>query len=127
MARCSSCNLLCAVDPQVDSVDVNIDEEALSVEVSAEISLLSQCCSDTVGSATGEGTFEVNIEHDDGCEGGEWEVDENGYEETDWYTGKGRGMRHYYGASVTFRVHCSECDAEDEQTVDVGEMASAFS
>lgn len=126
MARCSSCNLLCAVEPQIDNVDVDCDGEH-TVSVSVDISLLSQCCSDTTGSATAEGSYNFELEHADGCEGGEWEAEENGYEETDWFTGKGRGMRHYYGASVTYRIHCSECDVEDEQTVDVGEMASAFS
>lgn len=118
--------MLCAVEPQVDNVDVDCDGVS-TVSVSVDISLLSQCCSDTTGSASAEGSYSFELEHAEDCEDGEWVAEDAGYEETDWYIGKGRGTRHYYGASVTYRVYCTVCDVDEEATVDVGEMASAFS
>lgn len=145
---CSSCNKFASVDVECDEATVEGEPDGL--DVSVELRLVSQCCSDTVAEATAEGSLSIDIEHgtkeceavhEEGKEcdcdltcDEEWLI-EGEPEPTDWYyaparkDGKPTPMRyqkHFYGADVTVTVSCTACGVSESDIVQVGEQASSF-
>lgn len=79
-----------------------------------------------------EGGPEVTEEADDvmcDAEESDLEIEDEGAESTEDYRPPGRPARyqkHFYGAEVSVKIHCSKCEAEDTFQVKVEEQASAF-
>lgn len=135
---CSGCSKFASVDAEVDDVQVD-DNDAESAELSAEIRLVSQCCSETVAECSVSDSFSFTVEHEPTCvepeDGYTFEIDVDGFDPTDWYDGKPdkkgkmppiRYQRHFYGVEGTFTATCQTCDAAGSVEYSMGEAASSF-
>lgn len=127
MARCSSCEKFCGIEQAEPEIDLSI--EGSSVSGNLELELTSECCGDTVKTATVEVDFE--IEHD--CKKSddpEFELSDEQAEADDRYEGRpgapARYRRHFYGANVTATATCDGCDETIELAGWFGEQASSF-
>lgn len=144
---CSGCSKFASVEVECDEAMVEGDPST-DLDVSAELRLVSQCCSSEVATATAEGSISIQIEHgtkeceteheskcdcDLTCDD-EFEISADA-EPTDWYYAKPRKdgkptpmryQKHFYGADVTVTVSCSGCGVSESDTVQIGEQASSF-
>lgn len=132
MPRCPDCNKFVSIemgDPEIDSSEVN------DSVIQGVIHLTKTCmeCGTELEEAYPE--FEIDIqgqvpegkgegEHDmkDECE---WSIGDEEAESNERSEGRGRYMKMFYGADLTFSVICS-CGHEAEVTGDVFEQASYF-
>jgi endogenous inhibitor of DNA gyrase (YacG/DUF329 family) len=134
MARCPDCNKFVPVEsgePEVQSVSVEDSQRDGGKEtgnVNAEVRLTVVCgeCSTELSEAVLTEFAQFELEHKSQDCSGELEAEEGDVEATDDYEGKGRGMKHFYGATLSVRVYCPECEAEVEVEVDFREQASSF-
>lgn len=127
MARCPSCNQFASNDLEVDDVSADCDGD--SVEITTELSLMSACCGDTMATAAPSDSLEIpGMDHTAECDedARQFSVEITSEDPTDWFEGKGRGARHFYGVDVFLTITCDECGAEGTLDCRVGEQASSF-
>ena len=131
MNKCNSCGKLCGLEPEEpEAQDPTIERDGHGkVKISGEVEMIlnSACCGDQVKSANESYEVEASVDHEfdtDDCDP-EVEVDDTDAE--DRYEGKGRSMRHFYGAVVRGHIDCA-CGKEGIGTFEakVECQASAF-
>lgn len=128
--RCPDCNKFVSNEqgePELDlSVTQGDDGEA---ELSGSVRLTLNCadCGSELAEANPDIEETVQMEHNEGCEGGDLSVEDESAEAVDRYDAakNPRYSRHYYGAEITCTIKCS-CGAEVEHTFTVEEQASGF-
>jgi len=131
--RCPDCNKFVGNEPREPelNIEASLDyapgEKPGAASVTGDVRLVLACsdCSTELAEATLDVDVEVKLEHRDFDGQHEVTLDGESAENTDRFEGKGRGMRHYYGAEVSGTLRCS-CGAEGELSVTVEEQASGF-
>ena len=131
MNRCNSCSKLCGLEQEEpEAQDPSVERAGHGkVKVSGDVEMMlnSACCGDIVKTANESYEVDADVDHEfdtDECDP-LVEVDETESEER--FEGKGRGMRHFYGAVVRGHIDC-ECGAENIGTFEakVECQSSAF-
>lgn len=129
--RCSSCGLLCSVEVEILSTDLNVDSDGC-VNGTVEMVMDSSCCGDEVAQAD----VELNppeagpyVPEECKCKADErnLEIEEKGDNEvTDEYVGKGKRPKHFYIAQIPVEVACTTCGKVREFTMTGKAQASEF-
>lgn len=123
--RCPDCNKFVSLDlndPEVDGaieVDVDYTDGTATGAVKCEVHIVRVCgeCSTELKEANLELTAEF-APPPKGEKDHEFEAEEISVDSTERSTGKGRGLKSFYGAEVSFKVTCScGCDFEYEGTM----------
>lgn len=128
--RCNDCNKLCSVEqgePEIFSDETREEDGSMYVTAEVRLVLTSGCCGSEVAEANLElSELEIDLthEHDKAKGAQEFDVDLSA-EATDRYEGKGRGQRHFYGATVEATAKCS-CGWSNANSGKVEEQASSF-
>lgn len=110
--RCPDCNKFVGndqMDPEVESLDVNGDQ------ITAQVRIANACdqCSTELTEASLEMEDDISAEleaHREKCKDAEFTAEETESERDTKGEGKGRYMKTFYGAKVSYSVTCSECD-----------------
>lgn len=153
MARCPDCNKFVGVEQQeVEDFEPDIEVEVpvgrlQSGSVSGEVHLVLACvdCGTELSESNQDVEAEFTVEHDEDCEAlfkpdeagvlqplpegsppPELEAEDVSVAIEDTFEGKGRGARHYYGASISMTITCPGCKGSAEVQTEVNEQASSF-
>lgn len=113
MPRCPDCNKFASIEeeePEVESIDIN------DGQISASVRITNNCAE------CGTEMTEAQLEIEDQLESSllekhhgnkhEMSIEEDGVERDQRTEGKGRGLRTFYGARITYKVTCS-CSKND--------------
>lgn len=139
MSRCLSCNKFAALEtqePEESQLDVEGEAENLNTEtgvastsfrITGDIRVVrnSECCGDEMKEANFEVDVEGEIEHKEGCDPFEYELEvemENG-EATE--TGGARYAKNMVGFACDFEVKCS-CGASETVHHEDSQAASYY-
>lgn len=126
--RCPGCNKMASLEMADPEVELEIADT--TVKATIRIVRNSECCGEEMKEATLEPEEEIAIEDLKGhvdektgevLEGHELDVEEDSSEGTERTEGKGRGMRSFYGARVSYSITCS-CQASGAGAICTGEL-----
>lgn len=107
--RCPDCNKFVSMDTETDpeAEDPAVDEEGF---VTCQVRIVNNCAD--CGTELKEATFDLEADTEAGTDhkgkGHSLEVETEDVERTERSEGRGRGLRSFYGVSVSFTVKC-EC------------------
>ena len=106
--RCPDCNKFVGIDSEQDP-EVNDLEISEKGEITGNVRIVNTCIE--CGSELTEANFDISIEHqfehNSDCKGTDYDVSGDGFTRTSESTGKGRGMRTFYGAEGDITITCS--------------------
>ena len=109
---CPSCNKFASLnfeDPELESLDINDGVVSMHVTITRS----SECCSETVKTASLEAEQDLSDELKEHLEEGhELSVEEQGVDPIE--KGGGRYQASFFGATVSYTVHCTCQKSEDE-------------
>lgn len=124
MARCGECNKFVSYSDDEEpeaSLEVTTglfapDDEGITLEVTGDVRIFKACanCDTELREASFEveESYEASVAHKDHDLDVQTEVEAIEYTE-----GKGRGMKTFYGYSLSCKVVCLNCEVDGEPTV----------
>lgn len=121
-------------DPEFN-LEVSAQEDG-SALVTGDVRIHTQCgeCFTDLSETNQDVEIEIEVQHQEECSQHEEGTDvvypefslEEEVESEDRYEGKGRGVKHFYGARLSVKVTCERCGAEGSGEQLVEEQASSM-
>jgi hypothetical protein len=110
MPRCNQCNKFVSLeeeDPEIEELEV--DEDGC---VTGSVRIVNNC--GECGDGLREATLEIDADHSEAVKAHKCdkkkdglEIEQGDAERTQKTEGKGRGMKTFYGASVSYEINCA--------------------